>query len=369
MKSNNPETFTSTGVLAYHDGKGPRGGGEKKLKKFGIFVSHQNAPKAPTRYVQVIAVNPGATPVKISAQGSALTGADRRAFGGYTGRSPYYLVSDDMLNGRTPNKYSGTISPGGAVQLYQTVLKGGGGVEGILQTEVTDGEGVYTYVVVTNGPGLNEAVELAVGPNRKMATGNIKPQSEDDPATPKNESAFGTEAGVYSASKYTGTVPVPLPECDAYMGLSINEAGYKPVPDSARTQSVGPLAGGKGESLALADSSVRTHGNYGHEYNITLVLRNNQSTPRTVRVWFSHTAAYVSPTPNPNQRTASFYFNGSVQFNKGIAQVLITPKKATQELTIAPIVVGPGQEVRVPLRYFPPGMSSAGQQLILESKK
>ncbi|UYZ62512.1 DUF4280 domain-containing protein [Hymenobacter weizhouensis] len=398
VNSNNGESISKHGVLFSHDGPNPRDAtmGDMPLKEAFLVASHQNKTGG-AGTIWIIARNPSKTEaVTVDVAGSGMSGADKSVYPGvprvnnkpvkhitptpdraklvteqqreytaYTGRSVYYNVALDMLNDAAPDKFNGVIPPGGTAVLYKERVNPSGGMETSLNMKTSGGQGVYTYVVSTAGD--NPAEALAMIKARRMADGNEEPQLSKKEGAAKN--ALGKTAGVYGASKLVGDTPVPLPECDAHLAFSLNDSGYGRKADSPRVHSLPGLRDAKGESLVFDDSAQRTHANYGLEFDLALVLRNDQATPRKVRVWLSHNSAYAAPGAAIT-KDRQLYFNGPMSFNgQPPATVLITWYKTSQELTAAPIVVNPGQEVRVPLRFFFPGMSSGGLQLKLESKK
>ncbi|GAA4346348.1 hypothetical protein GCM10023185_00770 [Hymenobacter saemangeumensis] len=363
VKSNNPEKFTSTGWLTQHTYTHPsRGGNNAWLSgNFNIYVSHYNGLTTQA-YLQVLAVNPHAYPITVSYRGSILTSSEAGDSRGILGKSNYYMVTENML--RLPSTVtSKTIPARGAVLLALKRLNSGGSVDGTLLVNAAS-PGVFTYVVATNTDRIDEGLSLAHNPStRRPATGNIKPPTVKD---------FGTEAGVYGFSKVTATPNVPLPGGIGHIGISVNYAGYEETVASPYVQTAPANRNGSGQILRLFDSSYRTNGNYGHEYNVTLRLQNTLARPRRVKVWFAS---------NAHTATRGLLYNGAMLFNGSTRQVVTKPIKtvpnepfnARQELTVVngvsqPLLIGANSTLNVPVQFYIPGLSSAGAHFILETQ-
>ncbi|WP_046245375.1 hypothetical protein [Hymenobacter terrenus] len=362
VKSNNPEKFTSTGWLVQHAYTHPtRGGNNTWLSgNFNIYVSHLNGTGA-LAYLQVILVNPHSTPITVSYRGSILTSGEAGDANGVIGKSNYYTVSERLLT--LPTTVTTKVIPaGGAVFVALKTMNPSGSADGTLFVNAGS-PGVFTYVVATATDKIEEGLALAsASATRRPAAGNIKPPST---------AAFGTEAGVYAFSKVTADAPVPLPAGIGHIGLTVNYAGYTPIPNSSFIQTAPPSQNGSGQTLRLGDSAYRTCGNYNHEYNINLRLQNPLSRPRRVRVWFAANAITAD---------RQLLYNGAFQFNgSGPVKVLITPatsatNRPKQELTAdvngnsLPLTVAAGATLNVPLRFFIPGLASAGSHIILETQ-
>jgi hypothetical protein len=173
---------------------------------------------------------------------------------------------------------------------------------------------------------------------------------------------------VYAFSKITADVPVPLPSAKAYLALGINYGSYGPGVNSPFIQTSPPYQNGSGQTLRLSDSGYRTNANYGHEYSITLRLSNSLSRARRVRVWFA---------ANSNITGRGITYNGALQFNAlSPLKVLTYDAVPKQELTVtsptnltsAPVTVGANSTLSIPVRFFVPGLASAGSHIILETQ-
>lgn len=363
VKSNNPESFTSTGWLTQHAYAHPsRGGSNTWLSgSFNIFTSHYNKTGS-TAFMQIILVNPHSTPVTITYRGAITGSGEAGDANGVKGRSNYYLTSEKLLTLPTAVTTATIPANGGAVAIAVKQMNNGGSIEGTFFVTAA-APGVFSYVVATATNSLNDALALAHNPaTRRPATGNIERPSTASPF------AFGKESGVYGFSNIKANVPVPMPTGVGNIGLSVNIAGYGATPDSPYIQTSPSNKNGSGQTLRLTDSALRTACNYGHEYNLTLVLQNPVNRPRKVRVWFA---------ANSNTSGRGLTFNSAMQFNsQGPFKVLTYDAVPKQELTVvsptnaasAPLTVGPNGTLSVPVRFFTAGLSSAGSHFILETQ-
>ena len=361
VTSNNPESFTSTGWLAQHTYVHPtRGGNNTWLSgTFGVYVSHYNKTGVSV-YLQVIAQNPHLDrSINVSYRSAITSSSEAGDANGVRGRSNYYVASEKALNFANTVVTTKTIPAGGAVLLSLKAMSNGGSVDGAMLV-TADAPGIFTYVVAAPDQYIESGLALAhASATRRPATGNIKSPSA---------STFGTEAGVYAFSKITADVPVPLPSAKGYLALGVNYGSYGPIVDSPFIQTSPAGQNGSGQTLRLSDSGYRTNGNYGHEYTISLRLSNPLSRPRRVRAWFA---------ANTNTSGRGLTYNGAMQVN-GISALKVLTYDAVpkQELTVvsatdlasAPLTVGANTSTTLQLRFFVPGLASAGSHIILQTQ-
>jgi hypothetical protein len=346
LESNNPESIKSDGWLyqsMYPDKK--RGGNRATLQgDFRVYVSHINGQENPG-YFQIIATNPNKTPSIITFKGSVLTSAEVGDIRGVLGKSNYYEVSKNALSNNLPIRTK-SIDPGKTVLLSLKRLNPKTSVDGFLQ--VQSSQGVFVSVVATKTPYVEEGVRLLTA--RQPATGNIKPPSDQ---------TFGTGAGIYPTWGVSATPTLKLPSTTAYLALSINYADYERNPTNPNVQTALCQLNAAKQSLCLGDSSLRSQGNYGREYTIMLNVANPNPAPQTVRVWFASNGITANRT---------LLYNGAVSFNNAIQQVITTPSRPRQQLTSTPLLVKPQSTLTIPLRFFIPGLSSAGKAIIVETQ-
>jgi hypothetical protein len=346
VESNNPERIDSVGWLYQHEHTDKKRGGNRATLQgdFRVYVSHINGQKTPG-YFQIIATNPNKTPLVITFKGSVLTSREVGDKSGVLGKSNYYKVSENALSNNLPTRTK-SIDPGKTVLLSLKRLNPKTSVDGLLQVHST--QGVFVSVVATKTPYVEEGVRLLAA--RQPATGNIKPPSSQ---------TFGTGAGIYPTWGVSATPTLDLPPTIAHLGLSINYADYALNPTNPNVQTALCQLNAAKQSLCLSDSSVRSQGNYGREYTITLKVNNPNPARQTVRVWFASNATGANRT---------LLYNGAVSFNGVIQQVRTTPSRPRQELTSTPLPVAPQSTLTIPIRFYIPGLSSAGKAINIETQ-
>ncbi len=349
LESNNPERIDSVGWLYQHQYTDIKRGGNKATLQgnFRLYISHINGQKIPG-YLQIIVTNPHTTPLTITFKGSVLTSREAGDSRGVLGKSNYYKVSETALSALSDLSPTRTksIAPGKTVLLSLKRLNPKTSVDGLLQVHST--QGVFVTVLATKTPYVEEGVRLLA--NRQPATGNIK--------SPTSRT-FGTGAGIYPTWGLLATPTLTLPPTIAHLGLSINYADYELNPTNLNVQTSLCQRNTANKTLCLIDSSVRSNGNYGREHNIRLKVVNPTTAPQTVRVWFASNAIMADRT---------LLYNGAISFNDVIQPVVTTPTRPRQELTSIPLLVAPQSTLTIPLRFFIPGLSSAGQALIIETQ-
>lgn len=334
-KSNNPEVFRGDGWLLQHARAGARVSSQFNNLQgtFALYLFHINK-SSQTRVIHLLVTNPQTTAVQISGEGSMFSNASFPLLGRGTGLN--YKVSSNWLN-NTPRIAFGTvqINPGKAHLVDQHTLGSGTMVDG--RFELTASDGVFVYAVVTSTGNLIDAINASQG---GPASGDIAV-----PAANK----FGREAGICQHSLWKGTTPIEIPATQAHLGLCLNTTNkFNP---SLQDQTASYL-------MHLSDSADRSHGNYGHKYEVTLQLNNPSSTSRNVRVSFA--SNFIAPQNRP-----SFTYNGPVRFNGQIKDIFTTPTDPKEEL--GTLTIGANASKTISIEFYVPGLITAGQQLILES--
>lgn len=110
--------------------------------------------------------------------------------------------------------------------------------------------------------------------------------------------------------------------------------------------------------MRLSDSSDRTYGNYGHEYNIFLDLNNPSATTRTISLSFAHRVV--------GGNSPSHTFNAPMLINGSRVMVFTTPSSPKDTL-LSQFRISPGDTKTISIRFFAPGLLTTGHQLILEA--
>lgn len=336
LKSNNPEVIQGDGWLMTNSPRAEdRQGSESVLRgTFCIFLFHINKAGS-SKFLHLLITNPQSQPVLLSGMGSMLTNRQeplRRR----PGRGLNVRVARHWLHGSHRTRFDAIVlEPGRSLVVDRAGLRNRAMVDGRFQ--ITAEGGVHVSTVVTSRGGSADAVNASCG---GPAAGEIFSPGPD---------RFGREAGICATSVLTGVTAIEVPAPEAHLGLCLNTSNKF---DPHLQDHTSPFA------MRLGDSSDRTYANYGHAYDLTLLLTNPSAALRKVRLSFA--TNLVSTVNRP-----SFAFHAPIQVNDAIQDVYVRPTDPLQVLGTYAIAAGAGQSVR--LRYFVPGLISIGQQLIVES--
>ncbi|MHC0443204.1 DUF3370 family protein [Flavobacterium sp. 3-210] len=335
-KSNNPEVIKGDGWLMQNARTdSTRGGSSNPLSgTFGIYLFHINKSNT-TKYLHVLISNPQSTTVTVSGKGSIYTNNEKPLNGSGTGQS-YFVSKDRLLNTPRTTFNNVSINSFKVYEVYKTQLLNGNMVDG--SYEITASQGVYVYTVVTSSGLLADAVNATKTP----ALGDIYTESTN---------AYGREAGIYSASGWTGSTPITLPSGPAYMGLCLNTSSKFATNGIYLQNQNAPFL------YNLNGASQNTYGNYGHKYSITLQLTNPNSSAKTVSLSFA--SNFTSTTNSP-----SFTYNGPIYLNGTLKNIYTTPTQPKQTLSTWNIPAN--SNFNATISFYVPGLITTGQQLILE---
>lgn len=335
-KSNNPEIYTGTGWLMQNSRSDASRGGQANPVSgcTPAYFFHINQSGA-TAYVHLLASNPQAGAVTVSARGSAYNNASKPLTGKATGQS--YAVSKDWRDGTFLTNFSGrSVASGGATEIARLAM--GPNNMGDGRFEVCASAGVYLYTVVTTTGTTTDAINKSQG---LPAPGDIKSTSAN---------TYGREGGVYSQSQVNGLTHVVLPAGGGqYLGFAFNTNAKF----NSRLQEQTSLFNSR-----LADSADRTYGNYGHQFDTILRLYNAGSSARSVRVSFG--ASFTAATNSP-----SFTFNSAGRYNGANVDLFTTPTQPRQLLGTFAVPANGFYDARVLVTIA--GLGVSNQQLIVET--
>lgn len=328
-KSNNPEAIESAGWLMQSSrSDGNRGGSAYPLQGcFNSYLFHINKSGS-TKYVHLLASNPNNSAANITIKGSMYNNNERPLTGLGAGLN-YQVVYDWLFN--TPRSdFSASISPFSAKQLVKIKLDSM--IDG--RYEICADKGVYLYTVATNSGSESDAINASQG---SQARGFIA-----QPDTDK----FGREAGIYQGSEMKGVQSIELPTTQSHLAFSFNTTNkiYTYLQDQTSAA-----------VMHLDDSSDRTHGNYGHHYDMTLNLVNNSGSPKTVKFSFASNLTGSGP---------SFTWNSPALLNGSLKNIYVTPADPSQQL--ATYTVPGNSSFNINFETYVPGLITTNQQLILE---
>lgn len=330
-KSNNPEVVLGEGWLMQHARRDAERGGEFKplVGCFDAYLFHINKSGS-RKFVHLVGSNPNREPVTVTLRGSMYNNWESPLNGAGTGPS-FNTARDWLSNDLRLAERTLVIEPNKALEL--TYLNMANMVDG--RYEICTDRPILLYSVATNDGDPTLAENLTQG---RPAKGII---------APADKNRYGREAGIYLSSEYNATAELKLPAETAYTALALNT--------SAKFQDFLQDQTSKAWTH-LADSSDRTHGNYGHLFELTLALENEQSVAKTVKISF---------TSNVTQAGPSFTYNGSVQVNDTTHTVYLTPTLPYQY--IGEFIVAPNSVVPVDIRFYVPGLITTNHQLVVES--
>jgi hypothetical protein len=335
-KSNNPEVVKGNGWLMQNARVDTsRGGSSNPLSgSFGVYLFHINKSNA-TKYLHVLVSNPQSSTVTIGGSGSVYTNNEKPLNGSGTGQS-YFVSKDRLLN--TPRTTFSNISINSfkVYEVYKTVLYNGNMVDGYF--DITASNGVYVYTVVTSTGSIADAVAAT----QTAASGDIYTEGAN---------AYGREAGIYSASGWTGATAINLTSGPAYMGLCLNTSSKFATNGVFLQNQNAPF------TYKLSGASGNTYGNYGHKYSLTLQLSNPNSTAKNVSLSFA--SNFLASTNSP-----SFTYNGPIILNGVVKNIYTTPTQPKQNLATWSIPAN--SNFNGTITFYVPGLITTGQQLILE---
>jgi len=335
--SNNPELIDSVGWLM-QSGRtdAVRGGHAFPLAgKSVLYLFHINRIAAGA-YMHLLVTNPQSSPVTVSGRGSLYTNRDKPALGPAQNQS--YAVADDWIRGNLGKTFGPvTIPPGKAFSVATSRLLDANMIDGRFELDAS--AGIYAYTVVTSAQSVAEATDLSQG---APAAGLILRPGPNE---------FGRLAGVYGGSRWESSCVVEVPPVPAHLGVALNtNAKFATMGVFLQDQTAAPL-------MMLRDSGERSYGNYGDEYALHFKLVNSAAVSRTVSLSFATAASGAS---------VGATWDGPVKVDAEVVPVYTTGAAPRQQLGTWTLAASEERDIEV--RFFVPGLSVQGQQLILESK-
>jgi len=335
-KSNNPEIFRGAGWLMQNSRiDAVRGGQASPLTGCtNAYFFHINQTGG-TAYLHLLASNPQAGAVTVSAKGSAYTNSTKPLSGKATGQS--YFVAKDWRDATFLTNFSSrSVGSSQVTEVARVSMANSNMADG--RFEVCASAGIYLYTVVTTTGTLTDAVNRSQG---NPASGDIH---STGPGT------FGREGGIYASSLVAGTTEVVLPASNGmHIGFAFNTTAKN---NSNLQEQTVPFV------TRLSDSADRTYGNYGHKFDTTLRLHNTTASPRNVQVSFA--SSYTAATNTP-----SFTFSTPASFNGAKFDLWTTPTQPRQ--VIGTYAVGANTYFDARLTLFVAGLGVTNQQLIVET--
>lgn len=331
--SNNPEIFTGNGWLMQNSRTdATRGGSTFPLSGLNtVYLFHIN--KATTsKYIHLMVSNPNYSNITYTGKGSYYTNAEKPLTGGATGQS--YFVSKDWLNNTMRKTITTpiTIQPNKVSEVFKIQMNANNMVDA--RFELTTSGNAYYYTVITSTGKLTDAANATQG---TYAPGTYLTE---------NANAFGREAGVYNTSDVTASNVLLLPTAASRIGFCLNTtAKFKTVEEQTSAA-----------LMTMLGSSARSYGNYGNKYNVLFQLENNNTSTRTVKLYFASNV--VDVTKSNGTWNSQIKLNGT---NVDIYTQLNNPRKLLATWTV-PVGI-----FNATLNFYVPGLITTNQQLIFES--
>lgn len=331
--SNNPEIFTGNGWLMQNSRTdATRGGSTFPLSGVNnVYLFHIN--KATTsKYIHLMVSNPNYGNITYTGKGSYYTNAEKPLTGQATGQS--YFVSKDWLNNTMRKTISSpiTIQPNKVSEVFKIKMNASNMVDA--RFEINTSGNAYYYTVITSTGNLTDATNATQG---TYAAGTYLTESAN---------AFGREAGVYNTSDVTANNVLQLPSVASRIGFCLNTtAKFKTVEEQTSAA-----------LMKMLGSSSRSYGNYGNKYNVTFQLQNNNTSTRTVKLYFASNV--VDATKTNGTWNSQVKLNGT---NVDIYTQLNNPRKLLATWTV-PVGI-----FNATLNFYVPGLITTNQQLIFES--
>jgi hypothetical protein len=336
--SNNPERFTSNGWLVLHSRTDPnRGGAADPLAgSFPAYLFHLNGSGA-GKWLHLVASNPQAAAISVSAIGSIYTNGEHPLGGPGTG--PSYRVAADWLTQQPAITIpTQVIAPGTGVVLLSKAVGPNQMIDGRFELEAS--AGVYLYAVITSSNDAAAAINASQG---APATGDI--------ALP-GPNAYGREAGLYEHGELIATLSATLPPGPGHLGFCFNTVA-KFAWDGELLQEQTAAA-----RTIHSDSAERTWGNYGHHFVVEIDLQNPGPDSRTVRLAIA--SLFTANTDQPSFTWSAPMRVGPVD-DAQVVQSWTTPTKPVDEL--GSWVIAGEAELKLRVEAYVPGLITAGQQL------
>jgi hypothetical protein len=389
LVDNMPEIIESEGWLMAP----PQINGNKQAVSGDMeyYTFHYNKTEVAGYYV-LLASNPQRDKaITINAQGVLLAKDDVGVFTfpNYVIEKESYEVADRFINNNF-NVNTGDISipflgsgQSNAKVLTYRKVGNGNGIDGRFKMKITGQAFIYSVFVIQK-PGetidkmLQRAIQMATTDTgstadiAKRADGEwldkfgyiVETFSGNTPVgTPAGR--YGRECGLYQKSGWQINNDITLPATKGFLGFcmvndrkTVNYPEDQTSPNTALT----PVDVRRYPLIKNFSNATRSYGNYGHYYDITFKIINTQARSRNVALSF----AFNSPDASkPNAR-----FVGAMKVkvgNNAETTVPVMVRLNDPRKSLANFTVGASISQTVKIRFYVPGLITAGNQLIIES--
>ena len=359
---NNPERFTGDGWLYQHSyTDATQGGVDYPLSgTTKIYMFHLNftSPGA-TKYIHLVVHNPGASAVTYSSQGKHYTNVDFPLTGAATGQS--YNVSKDWIS-NTLSTASGTIGAGAKLVVFSKQVNSANMFDGLY--EITTSGPVYYYTVVTTA-NTAAAARTAAGVGQPYASFATPPDPRVTQSDYRQETGgtYARGSGIFPASDVTSDNVLVVPDVPSRIGFCFNTASkFYPMLEKQNPAILVKTPATNTDTVRSLYSSSHNYGNYGMKYNTVFHLQNNNSTPKTVNIYFAENENLVDAASSSGRWNSRFKTTyNSVVTSPDIYIQANNPRKLLRTVTVAAGTTDFRVEVYIP------GLITTNHQLIFET--
>jgi hypothetical protein len=335
-------------------------------------------------YYVLLASNPNSSSITASVKGSILTKTDA---GGFSFSNPSYFIEKESYevskrfinSNHTVNTGSLSIPALGNVAGNYTVLtykavNYNDGVDGRFTLNFSNTAYVYAVMVVkgnneTTAQMLTRAVNLATSDNFTAAHVAKRADGEWNDQygwIAESTARYGRESGLYNNSAWLVNQTINLPATAGYLGMCMvvdqkNITAY-PEDQTAPYSALVPTDTRRYSGIGTLTNSTRTWGNYGHYYDISLNLVNSATIVRNIKI----NMAFNAPDPTkPNARFVGYAKVKDATLPEVGVDIKIRLNDPKANLLTTTVPANSSKIVKI--RFYVPGLITAGNQLIVEA--
>ena len=359
---NNPERFTGDGWLFQHSYTDPtQGGVDYPLSgTTRIYMFHLNfTSPAATKYIHLIIHNPGASSITYSYKGANYNNVEKPLTGAAAGQS--YWVSRDWI-GNVPTTTSGTINANSKLVVFSKVVNSANMFDALY--EVTTSGPVYYYTVVTTN-NTTAAARAAAAVNAPYASFAMPPDPRVTQSDYRQETGgtYARGSGIFPASEVSSDNVLVVPDVPSRIGFCFNTASkFYPMLEKQNPAILVKTPATNTDTVRSLYSSSHNYGNYGMKYNTTFHLQNNNSTSKTVNIYFAENENLVDAASASGRWNSRFKttFN-SIVTTPDIYIQANNPRKLLRTVTV------PAGTTDFSVEVYIPGLITTNHQLIFET--
>lgn len=356
------------------------------------YTFHYNRTGVAGYYV-LLATNTQTTNTSINAQGVLLAKDDVGVFTfpntTYVTERESYDVADRFINNNfNVNTGSLTIPGLGSGKANNRILAyrkvgNGNGIDGRFKLSVAGQVFVYSvFVIQRSGESIDQmlqrAVNLATTDTGSAADINKRAKGEwhDDFGyivetfagnTPTGTVAgrYGRECGLYQYSGWLVNNDITLPATKGFVGFCMvnDKKGFQYAEDqTAAVTAFTPVDVRRHPQIANFNNASRTYGNYGHYYDVTLKLINPTTRIRNMAISFAFNSPDLTKQNARYAGPVKVKVGSNAETTVQVLNRLNNPRKNLANFTVAA-----NNSETIKIRFYVPGLITAGNQLIVEA--